>query len=64
MDNITTSSDYSNMVVSHQRAITSSLAITWTVASNLWKRYVSYLPIKLNIQKTSSYSEEITNVQV
>ena len=51
-------------VDTHQTQITYFLEIMWIEAKNLWKLCVCFLLTKLNIQKISSCSEEITNVRV
>ena len=51
-----------NMVVFHQSPTIYSQEIMWIVESNLQKLSVFYQHTKSNIQKTSSYCEEIMNV--
>ena len=61
MVNTTTCSDYSSMVASLPMLTISSWVITSTEASNHSKLCASFSLIRLNIQRTSSYSEEITS---
>jgi hypothetical protein len=62
MVNTTTCSDYSSTVASLPMLTISSWVITSIEASNHLKLCASFSLIRLNIRRTSSYSEEITSV--
>ena len=51
-------------VVIHPMPIIYFWVIMWTEAKNQWKLFVCFLLTKSNIQKISSYWEEIMNVRV
>lgn len=53
-----------SMVAFLQNQITSFWEIMWIEASKVFKRYVYYLHIKLNIQRISFSFEEIMKAQV
>lgn len=64
MVSTTISLDFLNMEDSRQKRTTSSLETMWTEANSHLKQFASFLPTKSNTLKTSSFLEEITNVQV
>jgi len=56
--------DFLNMEDSRQKQIICSLETMWTEVNSHLKQFASFLPTKSSIQRTSSFFEEITNVQV
>lgn len=62
MANIMIFWDCSNTEHSHRRLTIYFLEITLTEENNHWRQFAFYWPIKLSIQRTFSFWEEIMNV--